>query len=704
MTELGNLRGLGPKDALTSDQVFDAIFEAASALNDSDREEEAALEIAIRLLEARRNGQIPDGCRDAVNLLAEECGLYPYIVSDRLGFLTQAVVEAHAVQLHGKVYLHSKQMQILLWLLAGDNVVLSAPTSFGKSLLVDAFIFYKRPHTVVVILPTIALIDETRRRYGRTFGDSYRVITGVADAYDAAQPTIFVLTQERFLQRRDKIKIDFLFVDEFYKLDPNRGDNRFETLNLALYRALPLARQSFMAGPHVRSIELGVKWSGSFRFVQTDYRTVTVNVFDRSSKRDRLAAFLADLRGVGSESSLVFTALPRTAQDLMGNLRIAGVAYNTSLGISLGEWIAENYHSAWSVAHGAEVGIGVHHGRLPRSLGQLFVHLFNEGELKVLICTSTLIEGVNTSAANIFVYDKKINRSDFDFFSFANIRGRVGRMMRHFVGNAFLYHEAPEEVETSVVVPILNDPGASTDFLVMNVDRGELSIAGRERQDSLPYTSGISAHILREHGTLGVEMLAMMRDEIAEILSSEPRNLLWVGFPDWEQRKAVAKLALFVAHRRRDPTGIHSEARVAWAWSQLQQFKRLPEFLHWFVDVFFQDRADEGVDAAFQFLQACEFAFPRTLAAIEAIVQDFRPTDSVAYGPYIVGMENWFRPSWMKDLDEAGIPIPLAERLAGYIATPANRNEALQRIGELDLNELGGFGELDRFIIDLALS
>jgi hypothetical protein len=41
---------------------------------------------------------------------------------------------------------------------------------------------------------------------------------------------------------------------------------------------------------------------------------------------------------------------------------------------------------------------------------QVFVHLFNENEIKVLICTSTLIEGVNTSAANVFIYDKKINR------------------------------------------------------------------------------------------------------------------------------------------------------------------------------------------------------------------------------------------------------------------------------------------------------
>ncbi len=43
------------------------------------------------------------------------------------------------------------QMQVLLWLLDGDNVILSAPTSFGKSFLVDAFLARKKPQVVVVI-------------------------------------------------------------------------------------------------------------------------------------------------------------------------------------------------------------------------------------------------------------------------------------------------------------------------------------------------------------------------------------------------------------------------------------------------------------------------------------------------------------------------------------------------------------------------
>lgn len=704
MSELDDLRAIRSDQHLSADMIFGAIFAAGSVLSDDDRESDTALEIAIRLLEARRNEQVPPDCVEAIELLAEECGLYPYVEPSHFSLITQTVIEAHSVELHEKLYLHSKQMQVLLWLLDGDNVILSAPTSFGKSLLVDAFLSIRRPPIVVVILPTIALIDECRRRIARSFGSHYRIITTVADPYVAEQPTIFILTQERFLQRADDVDIDFLFIDEFYKLDPTRGDARFETLNLALYRALPRATQCFMAGPHIRDINLGERWSGSFRFLRTDYRTVTVNIVDRSAKEDRLQVFLADLRSVGDAASLVFTAAPGTAQSLMKEILDASISYKTALGEDLGHWIAENYHPDWPVARGNEHGLAIHHGRLPRSLGQLFVHLFNEGEVKVLICTSTLIEGVNTSAANVFVYDKKINRTDFDFFSFANIRGRVGRMMRHFVGNAFLYHEPPREIETHIEVPILSDPGAATDYLVMNVRRAELSRSGQERQQRLPLETGLSSEVLRDHGALGVDMLGRLNERIGQMLREEPETLIWNGFANKEERIAIAELALMVAHAKGDRTGLHTPKQVAWAWSQLGIIKTLPKFLRWFARTFSSDDKPEGIDCAFQFLQACEFSFPRTIAAVEALVRQAMPDADFSYAAYIAAMECWFRKPWMKELDEAGIPLPLAERLAPYVSDASSRAEALESIRELDPDAIDNLGAIDRFILNLALS
>jgi len=381
----------------------------------------------------------------------------------------------------------------------------------------------------------------------------------------------------------------------------------------------------------------------------------------------------------------------------------ADITYPTSLGPRLGEWIEQNYHPDWPVARGNEKGIAVHHGRLPRALGQLFVHLFNGGEVKVLICTSTLIEGVNTSAANVFIYDKKINRTDFDFFSFANIRGRVGRMMRHFVGNAFLYHQAPSEIETRVEVPVLSDPGSATDFLMMNVDRNELSTLGRQRQASLPFETGLSAEILREHGGLGVGLLQALDVRIREMLVEDPSALAWSSFPTTAQRIAIAELTLIVSQSRQERTGLFTKRQIAWAWSQLSRITTLPKFLRWFAATFFHSDQATGVDSAFQFLQACEFGFPRSLAAVQALVLNAEAESPANYGAFIVGLENWFRPTWMKELDEAGIPLPLAERLSSRLLKPESRADALKKIAALDLSSMPELDNIDHFILGVAL-
>jgi hypothetical protein len=74
----------------------------------------------------------------------------------------------------------------------------------------------------------------------------------------------------------------------------------------------------------------------------------------------------------------------------------------------------------------------------------------------------------------------------------------------------------------------------------------------------------------------------------------------------------------------------------------------------------------------------------------------------MSYGPYIAAMESWFRPAWLKELDESGIPLPLGERLAAYLSHPRDRADAIQQLEALDLNEIQALDGIDRFILHLA--
>ena len=71
---------------------------------------------------------------------------------------------------------HRAQAEIYRRLIEGENVILSAPTSFGKSRIIDAVIATEQYKNIAVIVPTIALIDETRIRLS-SFSEKYKVIT-----------------------------------------------------------------------------------------------------------------------------------------------------------------------------------------------------------------------------------------------------------------------------------------------------------------------------------------------------------------------------------------------------------------------------------------------------------------------------------------------------------------------------------------------
>ena len=76
----------------------------------------------------------------------------------------------------GGITFHREQIAALNTLLSGRNLVLSAPTSFGKSLLIDALLASGRYHRIAIVLPTIALLDEFRRRIQKRFGDSFLLV------------------------------------------------------------------------------------------------------------------------------------------------------------------------------------------------------------------------------------------------------------------------------------------------------------------------------------------------------------------------------------------------------------------------------------------------------------------------------------------------------------------------------------------------
>ena len=409
-------------DALKA-EIFSIMQQASWDLQTGEIDDPTLLGVVPRLAELMEDRPELASFGEAFSAIARSVGLWNYIDTEAANARDELAAEIAYVPELG-IVLHREQLGALNTLLAGQNLILSAPTSFGKSILIDAMLLSNRYSRVAIVLPTIALLDEFRRRLVRRFGNRFDVLMHHSEIATKDR-VIFLGTQERLINREDLGRLDLVVVDEFYKLDPARKDERSVTLNAAVYRLLNLANQFFFLGPNIDNVTVSSQSRWKFSFLRTRFSTVAVDTLDLKGVDNKEERLLEEVVREDNWPALVFVSSPDKANDMASmivekNVRVGG-------GADLAEWMAIYYGGRWELTEAVAAGVGVHHGRIPRALASRFVALFNNMTLPILICTSTLIEGVNTAAKSVLIYDKAIANRNYDFFTFSNIRGRAGR-------------------------------------------------------------------------------------------------------------------------------------------------------------------------------------------------------------------------------------------------------------------------------------
>lgn len=83
-------------------------------------------------------------------------------------------------------------------------------------------------------------------------------------------------------------------------------------------------------------------------------------------------------------------------------------------------------------------GVAYHVGYLPANIRLRIEKSFEKGDLRTIFCTSTLIEGVNLPADNLFITSYRNGQSNMDEVEFRNLVGRVGRIKYNLYGNVIL--------------------------------------------------------------------------------------------------------------------------------------------------------------------------------------------------------------------------------------------------------------------------
>lgn len=649
-------------------------------------------DLVIRALDAR---PVFSGYTPLLRNLVRKSGLYPYLKNEfqDTTLSEKIALDVYETPFSSSFVFHSMQFHVFDLLKNGRNVVLSAPTSMGKSAIVDSVIGLGIVSRVVLVVPTIALADETRRRLQERFGDRYQIIHHSSQKATSDR-AVYVLTQERVNERQDIINIDFFVIDEFYKLAFKKQKNgkidyqnsRVIDLNIAFSKLLKASKQFYMTGPFINNVTglsaLGLDYtfiSSDFNTVALDVKTFNISPNDYTSKKRILEGIVSSCEG----ATIIYCKSPAYAGDVARAL-IAGNHGNEFESDHI-DWVSTEYDPEWDYTVALRHGIGLHFGGLPRALQQYTIDLFNSGHIKYLICTSTIIEGVNTVAKNVIIYDNRDGNYGIDKFTHGNIKGRAGRMGVHFVGKVYCLEAIPEDtLNQEVEIPLGTQDDTTPLNLLVGVQPEHLSDYSQDRFDGDLNIERFGLALLKKHSSFRLEQFAELYNFIEMLSPDQLTSLIFHWHPTGEFltvfAKVLTKFSAGALRRAKLPT---SQPSVVHA--KITSFVYTPLYYDYVQQqiALSKIRIDTGEA---ENLSTCinddlkiagnifGHTIPKVLAILEDVVKLYQSAHKIPgkidYSKLRSIFEHYHLPAGLAGLEEMGIPIQTLQRLAAQTTFP----------------------------------
>ena len=365
-------------------------------------------------------------------------------------------------------------------------------------------------NNIMLILPTIALLNETYSKItnlNNNLNLKYKIIT--TNYEETSERNIFIFTPERALKfiGLNKITLDFFFFDELYKIDEslqlpeNLSDNqsgvatsidkRAIAFRTCLYLLSKTVKDFYLAGPFISFNSLSgtgfdefikkynitvfsINFDPTLRITYSAWKKsgieeenpVTnsiksidykINKITRVEKFKRVESFILN-NNLGK--TIYYLQNPNEIVKLIkdvDNEYIENYEMSETLKIFV-EHLKNKYNvkkygietsDYWSIINCLKHGIGIHHGQIPKYIQTQILDEFNKKDtgLKYLFCTSTIIEGVNTSAKNVVMVANSIGKDEQKIFSQKNIKGRAGRYYINPVGRVFFLNKEQKNID-----------------------------------------------------------------------------------------------------------------------------------------------------------------------------------------------------------------------------------------------------------------
>lgn len=366
--------------------------------------------------------------------------------------------------------------QRMLWndLDLDEDIVTIAPTSAGKTHIILTYLVNRVIKSdgafAVIIVPTRALISEVSSKIYEIAkeidSENELEICTIPKDERFSSKTIFVMTQERLYEliQRGDLNFDYLFIDEAHNIaDKDRGvllhltlekilddsspqiiismpSESYQNIFSTIFNNIEFHKEITRHSP-VAKILISVKLKG--KNIELERYNIEEKVIIPKNFTGRKIADIVLRLGKG-QSNIIYRNQTDHCEDTAKDIASLIDSYDASPALEeAADYIEQFIHKDYTLASDLRKGVAFHYGPLPSSVRVMVENLVKAGDIKFIACTSTLAEGINLPAKNLFLMnpirpimaqqperleDVKIN----------NITGRAGRMVEHFSGNVFL--------------------------------------------------------------------------------------------------------------------------------------------------------------------------------------------------------------------------------------------------------------------------
>lgn len=343
----------------------------------------------------------------------------------------------------------------------------SGPTSFGKSFILDAFINYiiTERHgvdNIIILVPTRALINQVSKRLkSEVNSKKYKVMTHpiIPSMYKKEENKyVFIFTPERmisYLSDKSNSLISYMFIDEAQKIiakKDSRAPLYYQAISMAERKSIKL----FFSSPNIPNSDIFLTLFDKSTneqmvikeapvaqnrfFIDFVSRTETMftefendYIFEGFGNYHNLNELLQAL-GSGKKNIIYCNSIDDTINFALDFSKCVQYKKDTRIDDVI-KLIQQYLHKDYYLIDCLKKGVAFHFGKLPQRIRECIEELFEEKVIDYIFCTSTLLEGVNLPAQNIFILNNTIGTRKFTDIDFWNLAGRAGRLSKELSGN-----------------------------------------------------------------------------------------------------------------------------------------------------------------------------------------------------------------------------------------------------------------------------